>query len=86
MEGSMHMPRPLPPSILTSQHLTFKIMFFTSVSHTLEFDGVDFDEPMEVGLEEEEKATVKDEDKSKLAAEVATKVEPKAEARDPILV
>lgn len=56
---------------------------FASVS--LEFDGVDFDEPMEVGLEEG-KPMVKDEDKSKLAAEVLAKVEPKAEAQDPILV
>lgn len=57
------------------------------MSHALEFDGVDFDEPMEVGpeQEEEEKAVVKDEDKSKLAAEVAIKVEPKAEAQDPVL-
>lgn len=55
------------------------------MSHALEFDGVDFDEPMEVGPEEEEKAVVKDEDKSKLAAEVAIKVEPKAEAHDPVL-
>lgn len=57
------------------------------MSHALEFDGVDFDEPMEVGPEQEgeEKAVVKDEDKSKLAAEVAIKVEPKAEAQDPVL-
>lgn len=59
------------------------------MSHALEFDGVDFDEPMEVGPQEEEekeeKAVVKDEDKSKLAAEVAIKVEPKAEAQDPVL-
>lgn len=59
---------------------------FASVSHALEFDGVDFDEPMEVvPEEEEEKAVVKDEDKRKLAAEVAIKVEPKAEAQDPVL-
>lgn len=51
------------------------------MSHSLEFDGVDFDEPMEVGLEEE-KPAVKEEDESKLAAEVATK----AEAPDPVLV
>lgn len=55
------------------------------MTHALEFDSVDFDEPMEVGLEAE-KAAVKDEDESKLAAEVATKVESKAEAHDPILV
>lgn len=58
---------------------------FASASHALEFDGVDFDEPMEVGIEEE-KPAVKDDDKSTLAAEMATKVEPKAEAHDPILV
>lgn len=64
--------------------MTF-IKMFVSVSHALEFDGVDFDEPMEVGLEEE-KPSVKDEDKSKLAAEVEPKAELKAKAHDPILV
>lgn len=78
----------LPSSLhsnLTAPDLLKKT--FASVSHALEFDGVDFDEPMEVGPEEEEeKAVVKDEDKSKLAAEeVAIKVEPKAEAHDPVL-
>lgn len=55
------------------------------MNHAHEFDGVDFDEPMEVGLEEE-KPVVKDEAKSKAAAEVVTKPEPKAEPHDPILL
>uniref|UniRef100_A0A3B5AJM4 DNA polymerase n=1 Tax=Stegastes partitus TaxID=144197 RepID=A0A3B5AJM4_9TELE len=55
------------------------------VSDALAFDGVDFDEPMEVGLEEE-KPDLKDdaEPEPKAAAEV--KVEPKDENQDPILL
>lgn len=50
------------------------------------FDEVDFDEPMEVGLEEE-KPTMKDEAEHKAAAaEVAVKVETKAEPQDPVLL
>ncbi|XP_076577515.1 DNA polymerase alpha catalytic subunit isoform X2 [Chaetodon auriga] len=55
------------------------------VNDTLGFDGVDFDEPMEVGLEEE-KPAVKDDAEPKAAAEVAIKVEPKAEPEDPVLL
>lgn len=72
------------PPLLTRQRLTCQRVF-TSVNHALEFDGVDFDEPMEIGLEEE-KPAVKDEAESKVAAEVATKAEPKAEPHDPILL
>lgn len=50
----------------------------------LAFDGVDFDEPMEVGFEEE-KPVVKDEPEHK-AAVAAVKVEPKAEPQDPVLL
>lgn len=57
-----------------------------SVNDALAFDGVDFDEPMEVGLEEE-KPIVKDEAGPKAgAAEVAVKVEHKAELQDPVLL
>lgn len=52
----------------------------SSVSHALDFDGVDFDEPMEVRLEEE-RPTVKSD-----AAEVATKVEAQAEPHGPVLL
>lgn len=55
------------------------------MSHTLDFDEVDFDEPMEVKLEEE-KPAVKDEAKSEGEAKVAPKVEPKMERHDPILL
>lgn len=55
------------------------------VNDTLAFDGVDFDEPMEVGLEEE-KPAVKDDAEAKAAPEVAIKVEPKAEPEDPVLL
>lgn len=51
------------------------------------FDGVDFDEPMEVGLEEEKPAVTEDaEFESKASTVAAVKVEPKAEPRDPILL
>ena len=52
----------------------------------LAFDGVDFDEPMEVGLEEEEPAVKEDAEPVPKAAEVAVKVEPKAEPQDPVLL
>ncbi|TMS09148.1 DNA polymerase alpha catalytic subunit [Larimichthys crocea] len=51
----------------------------------LAFDGVDFDEPMEVGLEEE-KTVVKDDVEPKATAKVAVKAEPKAEPQDPVLL
>lgn len=51
------------------------------MSHALNFDEVDFDEPMEVELEEE-KPVVKDEAKS----EGEAKVVPKMEHHDPILL
>lgn len=57
---------------------------FFSVNDALAFDGVDFDEPMEVRVEEE-KPVVKDEAKAG-TAEVAVKVEPKVEPHDPVLL
>uniref|UniRef100_A0A3B4X0P2 DNA polymerase n=1 Tax=Seriola lalandi dorsalis TaxID=1841481 RepID=A0A3B4X0P2_SERLL len=48
----------------------------------LAFDGVDFDEPMEVGLEEEKPAVTENtEPETKVAAVTAVKVEPKAEPK-----
>lgn len=56
------------------------------MNDALVFDGVDFDEPMEVGLEEE-KSAVKDEAEPKaVEAKVAVKVEPKSEPQDPVLL
>lgn len=51
------------------------------------FDEMDFDEPMEVGLEEEA-PVVKDDAESKpeVAAGTAVKVEAKAEPQDPVLM
>lgn len=51
------------------------------------FDEMDFDEPMEVGLEEEA-PVVKDDAESKpeVAAVTAVKVEAKAEPQDPVLM
>ncbi|XP_068566425.1 DNA polymerase alpha catalytic subunit [Cebidichthys violaceus] len=54
------------------------------VNDTLAFDGVDFDEPMEVGLVEETPALTDNAEPSPKAA--AVKVEPKAEPQDPVLL
>ncbi|XP_039983546.1 DNA polymerase alpha catalytic subunit isoform X2 [Xiphias gladius] len=57
------------------------------VNDALVFDGVDFDEPMEVGLEEEKPSVTEDaEPESKVSAIPAVKVEPKAEPWDPVLL
>uniref|UniRef100_A0A671XBY9 DNA polymerase n=1 Tax=Sparus aurata TaxID=8175 RepID=A0A671XBY9_SPAAU len=65
-----------------SSILSFMTICF-SANDAMAFDEVDFDEPMEVGLEEE-KPTMKDEAEHKAAAaEVAVKVETKAEPQDP---
>ncbi|XP_067343066.1 DNA polymerase alpha catalytic subunit isoform X2 [Channa argus] len=51
-------------------------------------DGVDFDEPMEVGLEDERPAATEDADPELKAAAAAAvvKLEPKAEPQDPLLL
>ncbi|XP_040922222.1 DNA polymerase alpha catalytic subunit [Toxotes jaculatrix] len=57
------------------------------VNDSLAFDGVDFDEPMEVGLEEAKPAVTEDAElETKVAAGAAVKVEPKAEPQDPVLL
>ncbi|CAG5895861.1 unnamed protein product [Menidia menidia] len=56
---------------------------------SLAFDGVDFDEPMEVGMEEEQNGAVNDDadPEPKAALTVAeVKVEPKAEPCGPLLI
>uniref|UniRef100_A0AAQ5ZGX6 DNA polymerase n=1 Tax=Amphiprion ocellaris TaxID=80972 RepID=A0AAQ5ZGX6_AMPOC len=65
-------------SYLTTTHTLIFYGYVFSVNDTLAFDGVDFDEPMEVGFEEE-KPEVKDEPEPKAAA-APVKVEPKAES------
>lgn len=56
-----------------------------SANDSLVCDGVDFDEPMEVGHEEDMSAVTEDaEPEPKVAA--AVKVEPKAEPQDPVLL
>lgn len=68
-----------------SASYSFMVTCF-SANDALEFDGVDFDEPMEVD-HEEEKPAVKEEPKPKaVSAQVAVKVEPKAEPQDPALL
>lgn len=56
-----------------------------SVNDALAFDGVDFDEPMEVGLEEE-KPALKDDAEPSSKTVAAVKVVPKAEPQDPVLL
>lgn len=68
----------------------FSSFFFTltlfPVNDTLEFDEVDFDEPMEVE-HEEEKPAVKEEPMPKaVAPEISVKAELKAEPQDPVLM
>uniref|UniRef100_A0A8C4HTT0 DNA polymerase n=1 Tax=Dicentrarchus labrax TaxID=13489 RepID=A0A8C4HTT0_DICLA len=71
------MPKPfdlfLPSSTLTSMTMCF------SVSDALAFDGVDFDEPMEVGVEEEKPAMKNEDELKAAAAQVSVKVEPKSD-------
>lgn len=67
----------------TRTHLPFVTICFSG-NDALAFDGVDFDEPMEVGLEEE-KPAIKDDAETKAAA-APVKVEPKAEPQDPVLL
>lgn len=74
---------PPPLQILTAPEVS---TILSSVSHTLDFDEVDFDEPMEVELEEK-KPVVKDEAKTgEGEATVVPKAEPKMEPIDPILL
>nr|CBN81881.1 DNA polymerase alpha catalytic subunit [Dicentrarchus labrax] len=56
------------------------------VSDALAFDGVDFDEPMEVGVEEEKPAMKNEDELKAAAAQVSVKVEPKSEPQDPVLL
>lgn len=81
----MQIPWFSPPSSVFNLAAPEVSTILFSVSHTLDFDEVDFDELMEVELEEE-KPVVKDEAKSKGEAKVAPKVEPKMEPHDPILL
>ena len=53
------------------------------MNDALAFDEVDFDEPMEVGVEEEKPELKDDVEPSPKAA---VKVEPKAEPQDPVLL
>lgn len=75
---------PFVPSLLSSSALPVMTLCFSG-NDALAFDGVDFDEPMEVGLEEE-KPVMKDDVEPKATAKVAVKAEPKAEPQDPVLL
>lgn len=57
------------------------------VNDALEFDEMDFDEPMEVQHEEEEKPAVKEEPALKaVTPEISVKAVPKVELQDPVLM
>ncbi|CAJ1082305.1 DNA polymerase alpha catalytic subunit [Xyrichtys novacula] len=56
------------------------------VSDMMGFDGVDFDEPMEVGLQEEKPVIKDDPEPEPKAAAVAVTVKPKTELQDPVLL
>ncbi|XP_034428633.1 DNA polymerase alpha catalytic subunit isoform X1 [Hippoglossus hippoglossus] len=78
-----------PPSkpALPSEKQRVKELDDEEVNDSLAFDGVDFDEPMEVGLEEQKPVVTEDaEPGSKVGAVAAVKVEPKAECPDSVLM
>ncbi|XP_034416045.1 DNA polymerase alpha catalytic subunit isoform X2 [Cyclopterus lumpus] len=80
----------LPPSIpappVEKQNTKVEELDEEQVNDTLAFDGVDFDEPMEVGLEEETPALKDNAESSHKAEAAGVKVEPKAEPQDPVLL
>ncbi|XP_062235856.1 DNA polymerase alpha catalytic subunit isoform X1 [Platichthys flesus] len=81
-------PPPSKPALPSEkQRVKVKELDEEEVDDSLAFDGVDFDEPMEVGLEEEKPAVTEDAELgSKGGAFAAVKLEPKEECPDPILL
>ncbi|XP_030612414.1 DNA polymerase alpha catalytic subunit isoform X3 [Archocentrus centrarchus] len=92
--GSAPRPAARPPSSTSARPLekqNIKVEELNKeeeVNDAMAFDGVDFDEPMEVGLEVEETTVVKDdaESEAEAAAVAAVKVEAKVEPLDPALM
>ncbi|XP_026148395.1 DNA polymerase alpha catalytic subunit [Mastacembelus armatus] len=84
-----HPPRnpPNPPAYpMEKQKATVDELAVEEVNGTMVFDGVDFDEPMEVGLEEEKLVLKEDAKPEPETAAAEIKVEPKSELRDPVLL
>ncbi|XP_041670511.1 DNA polymerase alpha catalytic subunit [Cheilinus undulatus] len=81
--------RPPPASALSVEKQRVKVEEQEEeVSDSMAFDGVDFDEPMEVGIEEgkpEVKAADAAEPKAAVSV-LAVKAEPKTEPQDPVLL
>lgn len=60
------------------------VVSFLSACDALDFDEVDFDEPMELGAEQQEEPAVRAE--AEPEAEPGVKVEPKTEPEDEVLM
>ncbi|XP_056289495.1 DNA polymerase alpha catalytic subunit isoform X2 [Pseudoliparis swirei] len=84
--SSARLPPTAPAPLIEKQKAKVKKLDEEQVNDTLGFDGVDFDEPMEVGLEEETPALKDNAESSHKAEGAAVKVEPKAEPQDPVLL
>nr|XP_040022973.1 DNA polymerase alpha catalytic subunit [Gasterosteus aculeatus aculeatus] len=82
--SSARLPAPAAAPPVEKQTANVEEMDEERVGDSLAFDGVDFDEPMEVGLEEETPELKDDAEPS--VKETAVKVEPKAEPQDPVLL
>ncbi|KAF7661751.1 hypothetical protein LDENG_00253600 [Lucifuga dentata] len=80
-------PPPSTPALPVEESMKVEKLNEEGVNDALAFDGVDFDEPMEVGPEEEEeeRPAVKDDGEPEPKA-AALKVEAKAEPEDPALL
>lgn len=57
-----------------------------SVNDALEFDEMDFDEPMEVEHEEEKPAVKEEPTLKEVMPEISAKATPKVELQDPVLM
>ncbi|KAM4605996.1 DNA polymerase alpha catalytic subunit [Polymixia lowei] len=82
--------RPLPSSApappVERKKVKAEVMDEEEVNDTLELEGVDFDEPMEVETEAAEQPSLKEEAEPEPKAAAAVTVEPKTEPQDPVLM
>ncbi|KAM7369988.1 hypothetical protein PAMP_011275 [Pampus punctatissimus] len=79
-------PSPATPALPVDKERTkAEEMNEEEANDALAFDGVDFDEPMDVELEEE-KPAVREDTEAKAVSVAAVKVELKAEPQDPVLL
>ncbi|XP_068438304.1 DNA polymerase alpha catalytic subunit [Clinocottus analis] len=84
--SSARLPSSAPAPPVEKQKAKVEKMNEEQVNDTLAFDGVDFDEPMEVGLEEEMPDLKDNAEPSHEVAMVVVNVEPKSEPQDQILL